>query len=236
MERNDKRLVATLAGALGCALLAIAFLLGRLSAKPADAERIAASHAKVATSASDLTSESARSDPAPALAQGVEGSQTPVSDLAAIALIASARAGVSVAGTPTAGPSLSPGRPEIAAYFTQFERLDDMGAGDPQAFAASMLQSVTSGDFSSFDDLLARARAQRERLRALTPPRACLEHYRLALALSVDSVSMLERLKAALTRGDSAALMTIATEGRTLETQTNQLKAMGDTIRRQAGN
>ena len=98
-----------------------------------------------------------------------------------------------------------------------------------------MVQSMASGDFSGFDDLLAKARVQRQRLQAISPPRACLEHHRLALALSGDSVAMLERLRAALTKGDSTALLTIATEGKSLETQANQLKSMGETIKRQAG-
>ena len=92
--------------------------------------------------------------------------------------------------------------------------MQDMGVGDPQAFAASMLKSVSSGDFSAFDELLGKARAQRQRLQSLTPPAACGEHHRLALSLSADSVTMLERLKAALMKGDSMALMAIATEGR----------------------
>ena len=46
---------------------------------------------------------------------------------------------------------------------------------------------------------------------------------------------MLERLKAAMVKGDTTALLTIASDGRTLETQANQLKTMGETIKRQAG-
>jgi len=110
-----------------------------------------------------------------------------------------------------------------------------MGGGDPQAFATSMVQSMSSGDFSGFDDLLSKARAQRQRLQAISPPRACVEHHRLALALSGDSVAVLEKLKAALAKGDTTALLAIAAEGKTLETQANQLKTMGETIKRQAG-
>ena len=46
---------------------------------------------------------------------------------------------------------------------------------------------------------------------------------------------MLEKLKAALMKGDTTALLTISTEGKALETQTNQLKSMGESIKRQAG-
>ena len=67
------------------------------------------------------------------------------------------------------------------------------------------------------------------------PPPSCAEHHRLARTLSADSVAMLERLKAALMKGDSMALMGIASDGRALEAQANQLKTMGETIKRQAG-
>ncbi len=219
MERNDQRLVATLAGALGCALLAIAFLLGRVSAKPA-----------VVTVAAPPPSVAApESVPSPL-------EKEPVS----IAAIPQTGNSPLPTTEPTSflvlGAPLSPDRQQIAAYFNQVDRLEDMGVGDPQAFATSLLQSMSSGDFSGFDDLLAKARAQRQRLQSIAPPRACLEHHRLALVLSADSVAMLERLKVALMKGDSTALLTIATEGRALETQTNQLKSMGESIKRQAGN
>ena len=42
MEPRDRKLVFALGGALGCALLAIAFLLGRISAKPAEPPRVSA--------------------------------------------------------------------------------------------------------------------------------------------------------------------------------------------------
>ena len=136
----------------------------------------------------------------------------------------------------SAGPiETSPERQRVAAYFAEVDRLEDMGAGDPQAFASSMMQSLSSGDFSEFDKLLQKARAQRQRLLAIVPPPSCAEHHRLARTLSADSVAMLERLKAALMKGDSMALMGIASDGKTLETQANQLKAMGETIKRQAG-
>ena len=110
-----------------------------------------------------------------------------------------------------------------------------MGAGDPQAFAASLVQSMSSGDFSGFDDLLTKARTQRQRLLAMRPPSPCAPYHKLALDLSFNSVSMLERLKAAMVKGDATALLSMATEGKTLENQANELKALGEKVKRQAG-
>ena len=240
MERKDQRLVIALASALGLALLAIAFLMGRISAKPA-VMTVAAPPPGVAAA----PSESAAPPPA-ALAATVETGEPSLSlgEPAGSATLP----GREIAPTtelapfspplPTTNPirpSVSGDQPQIAAYFNQVDRIEDMGAGDPQAFATSMVQSMSSGDFSGFDDLLSKARTQRQRLQAIAPPRACVEHHRLALTLSADSVAMLERLKAALMKGDSTALLTIASDGKTLETQANQLKSMGESIKRQAG-
>jgi len=237
MERNHQRLVLGLASALGLALLAIAFLLGRISAKPT-VVTVAAPPAGVVLApsesvpplpASAAATPEASNPPLPAIEP--TGAWTPSREIAATT------APTMVATTAPAVPHLSPpaDQPQIAAYFSQVDRIEDMGAGDPQAFATSMVQSMSSGDFSGFDDLLTRARTQRQRLQSISPPRACIEHHRLALTLSGDSVAMLERLKAALVKGDSTALLTIATEGKTLETQANQLKTMGESIKRQAG-
>ena len=234
MERNQQRLVIGLAASLGLALLAIAFLLGRISAKPP----------VIANPAHPVDAAQPASPPnqAAAPSEPVDAGAALTALLPALESSAGTQlfreSGPATPPAPAAGPahpSLSADQQQITAYFNQVDRIEDMGAGDPQAFAASMVQSMSSGDFSGFDDLLAKARAQRQRLQSISPPRACVEHHRLALSLSADSVAMLERLKAALIKGDSTALMTVATEGKTLETQTSQLKAMADSIRRQAG-
>lgn len=238
MERGHQRLVIALASGLGAALLAIAFLLGRMSSSPA----VVTVAAPATTSPSTSTTTTNPTLPAPASppidvpSAPLEGEPSPVTASPAplLPLTSSGPTPSSAASLALAHP-LSADQQQIVAYFNQVDRIEDMGAGDPQTYAASMVQAMSSGDFSGFDDLLAKARAQRQRLQSISPPRACVEHHRLALSLSADSVAMLERLKAALIKGDSTALMTVATEGKTLETQTNQLKAMADAIRRQAG-
>ena len=232
MEPHHKKLVVALGGALGGALLAIAFLLGRISAKPepprvSAAEPLAArrpSNPAAATTATDLTQGSG-----PETAGEARPSQT-----AGEAPVPLTREPLPVAATPLARPS-SADRAPITAYFVRVEGLEDMGPGDPQAFAKSLMDSVTSGDFSGFDNLMAKSRNQRDRLRSIFPPPACVEHHRLALALADESLTMLERLRAALVKGDADALMIMADQGRALETQANQLKAMGEAIKRQAG-
>lgn len=231
MERNQQRLVMGLAAPLGLALLAIAFLLGRISAKPA----VVASPAPVVDSPRPAPPSNETPAVSDAATETALTALLPATESSTVAAPFRENAPPPVPAPSLNHPALSADQQQIAAYFNQVDRIEDMGAGDPQAFAASMVQSMSSGAFSGFDDLLVKARAQRQRLQTISPPRACVEHHRLALTLSADSVAMLERLKAALVKGDSSALMTIATEGKALETQTNRLKAMAEAIRRQAG-
>lgn len=240
MERNPRPLIMALAGALGAALLTIAFLIGRLTATQATITATTpAPGTPAALSSTALALDDGSLAPTTASAPVPPGVETPLP--AARADAPASRLDIPPPPT-TSGPTSSsssaitpPEAAQVAAYFRQVDGMRDMGVGDPQAFAASMLKSVSSGDFSAFDELLGKARAQRQRLQSMTPPGACGEYHRLALTLSADSVTMLERLKTALMKGDSMALMTIATEGRALETQANELKTLGETIKRRAG-
>jgi hypothetical protein len=237
MERDNRPLVIALGGALAFALLAIAFLLGRITSSPAVVT--------VSAPVSSVVKPESRPSALEREPTSIEIAVAPAPE-AALTQVPAPPPGLSPPGTevaPTSAAAAPTGlaaprsadRQQIAAYFNQIDRLEDVGTGDPQAFANSMLQSMTSGDYSGFDDLLTKAKTQRQRLLSIPAPSACVEHHRLAMALSADSVAMLERLKNALIKGDSTGLMTIATEGRTLEAQANQLKSMGDKIKRQAG-
>jgi hypothetical protein len=231
MEKNDRRLMVALSSALGLALLAIAFLLGRILATPT-VVTIAAPPSNVA--ALEPLPPALATEPA-SLAVVPETSNLPI-PLTEPAVFPGPGSEIAPNSAPEPPRSSAAAeRQQIASYFARIERLEDVGTGDPQAFANSMLQSMTSGDFSGFDDLLSKAESQRQRLVSITPPRACREHHRLALALSGDSVAMLERLKTALGKGDTTALLAMASQGRTLETQATQLKSMGEEIKRQAG-
>jgi len=245
---KNRRLVVALGSALGCSLLAIAFLLGRVTARPAQTPPAQSAPGSAASGAGvpvpsppavpNVTAVADLSDPTPSPSSAFAGPPgedagwmppAPLSTLNGPA--------IGSGDSPSAGPGkiLSSDQQAIADYFTRLERIEDVGAGDPQAFAASMLQSMTSGDFSGFDDLLGKARAQVQRLETMAPPPACREHHRLAVDLSRDSVEMLERLKTALMKGDSTALMSMAAEGQTLEAQAGRLKTLGETITRAAG-
>jgi len=144
---------------------------------------------------------------------------------------------------PSATPFEVPVRPStvvgtdrgaVAAYFAQVERADNVGAGDPQVLAQSVMKSMAFGDFSGFDDLVLKARAHRQLLMGMTPPKACVEHYRLALLLWNEWATMLERMRGALQKGDTTALLALETERTALSTKADELKSVGDAIKKQA--
>jgi hypothetical protein len=237
MEPNQKRLVIALASALGLALVAIAFLLGRMSsssvvtvAVPAQSVPAPQVPATVASQPTPVTVDPQVNPPAVSAEPTALALRIPDNGL----LPLPASLGTTTPAAPSPAPSSD--KPQIAAYFSEIDRLQEMGDGsDPQSFANTLVQSMSSGDFSGFDDLLAKARTQRQKLQAITPPPACASHHRLAVTLSGDSVAMLERVKAAMVKGDTTALLSISTDGKNLQAQADQLKTLEATIKRQAG-
>ncbi|MEO8361384.1 MAG: hypothetical protein ABI672_15235 [Vicinamibacteria bacterium] len=240
MERNQKGVVIGLTGALAAALLVIAFLLGRITARPVADPTAAAAPPTSQTMPVASVAESSGGSLASPVDQSAMGPSTTAGISTQVHPDGPAGPFGGTIPTPPVNlppPSLGGSREaqEIAAYFSVLDRIEEVGAGDPQSFATSLMQSVSSGDFSGFDDLVNKARAQRERLGLLKPPKACADHHRIAMGLSNDSVAMLEKLRAALAKGDTTALLSMTTEGQTLEAKAKQLKAMGDAIKRQAG-
>jgi len=221
MEAGPKRLVAALVAGLGCALLVIAFLLGRLTARPTEVVLQPASTPPgpgVAMVAAQSPAVAPAEPTPPTSPVSVPGGETsPPPSFGGGPPVSTEEPGPIGASPLRLEAAPSGQEPAIDAYFAQVEALDQVGAGDPQAFARSLLASVTSGDFSGFDDLLGKAKRQQERLRSITPPPRCHEYHRLALSLSGESVAMLETLRAALAEGDTVSLMAMATraQGRT---------------------
>ena len=138
---EDRKLFAAAVTVLALSLLAIASLLGRMSATLATARNSAAPpSATPASSAPVLPTV-----PTPA------GSDTPAPlepTPAAIPALSPlppfpGSMGVALTPRPLVDPATSSDRARIAAYFVEVERLEQVGAGDPQAFAKSLMETIT---------------------------------------------------------------------------------------------
>ena len=219
---TQRRVTIVLGVALGVALLVIAFLLGRMSA-PASVAPPAGAAISTPVATPVVVAESPLETPSAASAEMVTATPLPMFEVPPPQLPGS------VVSAPTGASSSA--REAVRAYFREIEKYDDMGASNPQDFANSLMTSVTSGDYSGFDTLLAKARQQRDHLRGLRPPPSCEEHHRLSLSLAEDSAKMLERLRTSLQGGDPAGLMSMMGEAREMESRLNVLKTLTATIK-----
>ncbi|MBK8725298.1 MAG: hypothetical protein IPL96_04380 [Holophagaceae bacterium] len=182
-----KGLLIGLASALGAALLALAFLLGRAAG--------------------------ARMQPgsAPGVAPGIQDARP-----AGAVQAAQPGGGAMQAGPPTslppapaalvpAGPSdpQDPQRGAVAAYFAALDRIaPGQLAGDPQAVAQEVVAGLAKGDASGFDRLLAQADEARRRVAALVPPPPCAAFHQESLALLDENLVLLRSVKRSLEGGE----------------------------------
>lgn len=207
-----------LCAALGVTLLALAFLLGRVTARPAP------------QLAQATPAEAAPATPVPGVAEAPDPLQPAAPPESA------PPEALSRAGTPA--PSVNPSeRAAVAAYFAQLERLEASGKtwGDPQQLALQLVQQSAQGDRRAFEELLSTERQARESLRALPVPPACREHHAEALALMDEAIGLLGRLGQAMASQDLTALQGFVSTAHELEARTRRLDALGTSLKRQYG-
>ncbi len=227
-----RALVLALGGALLAALLAVAFLLGRLSH----------STPPVTTAASPAVSwpPPAGTGTAPAaLPPGVVGAapEAPAPAGASGTMPEEWRAlGTGPAATGGA-PAAASEREAVAAYFAQVERLESSfrNWSDPQQLAMQLVQQGAQGDRRGLDELLATARQARQAMAEVSPPGPCREHYTESLALMDAAVDLLGRLGPALAGQDFNALQAVAGAGQDLEARTKRLQALDADLRQRYG-
>src|SRR4051794_24449957 len=207
-----KWLIAT-AGMLFVVLVAtLAFFLGRETSHP-PTESIAASAA--ARDRPAVSDASPSPEPAP-VADARGGAVT--SPLAAAPSPTSTTDPPSTANASPSSPAaavdtLQPSadaRVRVSDYLRQMNALQSGGpGGDPDAFANTILQGATSGDFSALDDLVRTAREAERRALALHPPAECADYHRMVVTLLQDSATMMTALRDGLKRNDADALTSL---------------------------
>jgi hypothetical protein len=198
----------------GCALgvMAVAFLLGRVTA------------------------------PTPSTAPKHMDGSGPGTDAAGAASSGAASGAVPDAGAPSRpGPASSQGlAADAAAVATYFRQMDALAADaktsqDPQALARSVLDQALSGNMGSIDALIATQRSLQTRMAQIVPPPSCREHHQRSVLLFARSVALLDRTRAAMTGQGTTDLTAVAVEGRAIEEEARAVDAMANEIRRAAG-
>ena len=221
--------VGLLVGACAACLLAIAFLLGRVTTPVPPA---AATGAEVAGQAAPTGSGEATPDDVPTPA-GTSGTspQVPPSSVPD----GGEAAGRGPAPAPPAG-----GHADTAAIADYFARMDAVAARvkaaqDPEALARTVLDQTLSGNMGGIEDLIATQRALQARMAEILPPPPCREHHQRSLHLIGRAIALLERTRDALAGKNPSDLASAATEGRAIEEEAKATDALANDLRRAAG-
>ena len=123
-------------------------------------------------------------------------------------------------------------REAVAAYF---ERMDvirsEEGAGDPNVFAMGLIKSGLGGASSGFDRLIDDTERMEKEIRSVVPPTMCQGYHEANLEALAESREMLESLSAAIAARDIGQLEQIARQASLLQRKTEALQRMREEIR-----
>lgn len=212
--------VGLLGGTCVVCVVAVAFLLGRVTA-PAPA-------------AAPTRVEAAGSSAAAAVPDESRAPSTEVED----AVEASGQglaSGPSAATESAAGAAPDPAA--VAAYFSQMDVVaaEAKASQDPQALARSILDQTLSGNMGAIDGLIATQRSLETRLGQIVPPPACRDHHQRSVRLFGRAIALLERTRDAMAGQGASDLASVANEGRAIEQEARALDALANDLRRAAG-
>ena len=226
--------VALLVAACAVCLVAVAFLLGRVTAPVQPA---AATDAGVAASPAPTGPGASAPDDRPAPAGSPEASPdarpSRVPEQAEAGGQGLAPASAAGSGPPAGGRDAA----AVAAYFT---RMDAVAAQvkatqDPEALARNILDQTLSGNMSGFEELITTQRALQARMAEVLPPAPCREHHQRSLRLIGRAIALLERTRDAVAGKNPSDLASVATEGHAIEEEARATDALANDLRRAAG-
>lgn len=217
--------VGLLVGLSVVCLVAVAFLLGRVTAH---APAAVTAPATVATA--DRTSPAAAGVP-PDAPRAAYGGAPPSAE-------ASGQEAVSGPPARVDTPTLSaPDAAAVAAYFSQMDAVaaEAKASQDPQTLARSVLDQTLSGNTGAIEGLIATQRSLELRLEQIQPPPSCREHHQRSVRLFGRAITLLERTRDALTGQGATDMGSVAAEGRAIEAEARAVDALANDIRRAAG-
>ena len=254
---RHRSLVFVLAGALGVALLVIAFLLGRESSRDAEhrePDPLPASATVEPNAAGDTPAQNAER-PWPEWADLEEwdpnATESPVTQtyegrieqhpdgrvLLSNRNFDGSSQSPMPSGTPqpTADPSTAgTNASDPASVDAYFQRVDAIrsssSATDPNAFAREVLSATMKGSTDAFDQLVEDTQRMRDEMASLDPPAACLAYHHESIKALDDSRAILETMKTAIQSGNIGMLTQVTRQAGLLQSRAETLEA----LRRQA--
>jgi hypothetical protein len=227
--------VALLVAACAVCLVAVAFLLGRVTAPMPPAAATAAGVAgRAAPTGSGETTPDELPTPAGASETSRDVRPSPVPDGGE-----AAGRGLAPAPSATTGPPAGshPDAAAVAAYFTRMDAVAAQvkAAQDPEALARTVLEQTLSGNMSGIEGLIATQRTLQTRMSEVLPPPPCREHHQRSLRLIGRAIALLERTRDALSGKNPSDLAGLATEGSAIEEEAKGIDALANDLRRAAG-
>jgi hypothetical protein len=241
---SHPRLTFALAAALGVALLVIAFLVGRESARPTADVRsplppVPSVEGETRSEASPVRDAWRLRDEEYASIDAQRGSVVMIDERPDGTIVLSNTKGEHETATapvndrdarPEGAPKGSPD--PVSEYFLQMDTIrSNAGAGDPNSFAMDLIKAGIGGATSGFDQLVADTDRMSAEIGQLTPPTSCVGYHEATLESLAEARGMLESMKDAITTRDLQALNAIALQASELQARTKALAALQEQIR-----
>jgi hypothetical protein len=241
MPAGDSRNMAVLGlgGALVLALLVIAFLLGRESARTsADPEPLAETESAFPPIVPPAKKEAPEpgpdwraldweEPPADAANQtGAEMAERIERQADGTFLLTNSRGEREVPTEPQ-DPQAAQSAGTVSAYFRQVDAIrSEQGAGDPNAFAMGLIKAGLAGSTSGFDQLIDDTARMEQELKQIRPAPGCEEYHQASIDALAEGHELLDDLKTAIANRDIQGLTTMARRAGELEAKAKSMDSM----------
>ena len=230
----SKGLLVGVVAVAAMSLLALAFVLGRVSGSGTPSGQPSGHELPAAVVPSPVTEPPApgqRAEPLPPTSPAAVSVTEPVETPPAPALPRAPDAGE----PNSAGPDSA--RAAVAAYLDAVDQIQPgKMSGDAEGAANEMAAALAKGDTSDLDRMIRETEAAKESLTALTPPAPCAAHYRESLGSLDDALAMLRSLKTAMESPDPASqLSSVVTRATALRSRSEALQKEEPALRQRYG-
>ncbi len=243
-QGSSRKTVFALSGALGLALVAVAFLLGRESARlheapqaeaevrlpqppvlePAAEEETFAGWPEWDEPTNRGAPEASAHDSTPVMAERIERQATGT-------FLLSNRGSVPDSPNPSTNAPADDSEAKVSAYFQEIDSIrSGQAAGDPDQFAMGLITAALAGSTSGFDQLIADTTRLETETRRVVPPASCEGYHRASLAALADARELLEDLQTAVARRDIQRLTTMAQQAQAMQQRAQAMKQMREQI------
>ncbi len=249
---TSRKAIWWLAGALGLALLALAFLLGRESMRPAPMVEMpgdaSSSEADPATAEASRVEEAPTTDSPTVDASATEESASSIDPVTPRAtarverrpdgriVLSNTRDGKKRDVRPTVkSRSARKNRDQPKSAGEYLDRMDAIRYGeeaaDPNAFAVALINAGMSGSTEGFDELIADTEGMEQEMKSITPPPSCEKYHEASLEALGHGRAILIELKNAISTRDVSKVAEVAQEAAALQAKVDELTRLETNLR-----